>query len=105
MIHAHARISTKKFWSSRLDHVEDEHSQACFFFEVVSSSVDCSTQRLSARKAFWFWEREIEEDNPAVSSGDCRGCYPCEASSSKRLHPNLHQVFALCEDSDCCERE
>ena len=26
----HARISTKESWSSRLDHVEDEHSQACF---------------------------------------------------------------------------
>jgi hypothetical protein len=50
MIHAHARISTKKFWSSRLDHVEDEHSQACFLTRLSpqASTValsDCQRER------------------------------------------------------------
>ena len=70
----HARISTKESWSSRLDHVEDEHSQAGFLTRLSLQASTVCFSNCQRKKTFRFWDCEIHYSTKS-SKTRRKGCF------------------------------
>lgn len=76
----HARISTKESWSSRLDHVEDEHSQACFLTRLSPQASTVCFSNCQRKNTFRFWDCEIYYSTKSCKTRR-KGCFFTPLSS------------------------